>query len=132
MALFEDQEGPIQRLEWGLFTIDGVPHGVADGLTVGAGKDIRIVDGQVTPWAERHGHVLKQRMVTGFDPSQTDVLIIGTGVYGRIQCPDRLIVRLKEAGLREILLEPTPMACATFNRLYRAGSRAVLLAHGTC
>lgn len=132
MPLFSDPAGPIEELSWGLFEINGVLHGSAGDTTHGAGKDIRIVDGAVSPWRERRGHLLKKKMITGIDPTQVDVMVIGTGIYGRIRCPKKLIRALQASGLQDVITQPTTEACATFNRMYRAGRRVALLAHGTC
>jgi hypothetical protein len=131
MTLFADPAGPIQSLEWGLFRIDGVDHGKADGATLGAGKDIRVVDGVVSAWRERKGHLLKRKMITGITPSALEVLVIGTGVYARIKCPKKLRRELEASGLR-VLVQPTTEACAAYNQLYHEGRRVALLAHGTC
>ena len=132
MSLFSDSAGPIEELSWGLFRINGTLHGSSSDQTWGAGKDIRIVDGLVSPWRERRGHLLKKKMITGIDPTRVDILVIGTGIYGRIHCPKKLIRALHASGLQEIISQPTTEACLTFNQLYRAGRRVALLAHGTC
>ncbi|MHB1319534.1 MAG: Mth938-like domain-containing protein [Anaerolineae bacterium] len=130
--LFEDPSGPIQSLEWGLFRIDGIAHGEDAEVTLGAGKDIRIVGHVVTPWAERKGHLLRRQMITGIVPGAADTLVIGTGVYGRIKCPKKLRRELEASGLCEVIVQPTAEACATYNRLVSEGRRVALLAHGTC
>ena len=132
-VLFKDPRGPIQSLSWGLFTIQGEQHGWDDGAgRVGAGKDIRIIDGVVTPWLERKGHRLTRSMVMGVWDPPVEVLIIGTGVYGRITCPRRLIDILKAEGISDVFAEPTPDACRRYNDLVETHVRAALLAHGTC
>ncbi|MFO7696026.1 MAG: Mth938-like domain-containing protein [Anaerolineae bacterium] len=132
MTLFSDPNGPIESLEWGLFHIDGVAHGEADGSEQGAGKDIRIVGRTVSSWPERKGHRLKRKMITGIAPDSVDILVIGTGVYGRIKCPGKLLRELQTSGLHKVVLLPTVEACATYNRLFHEGRRVALLAHGTC
>jgi hypothetical protein len=132
MALFTDPEGPIESLEWGIFRIDGTVHGESEAETLGAGKDIRIVGGTVTPWTERHGHRLAATMVTGIAPADAQVLVIGTGIYGRCKCPKKVLRELESRGLREIVVLPTIEACGAFNRLVREGRSVALLAHGTC
>lgn len=132
MPSFSDPGGPIEELSWGLFKIDGTLHGESGDETRGAGKDIRIVDGSVSSWRERRGHLLKEKMITGIDPARVDILVIGTGIYGRIHCPKKLIRALRASGLQDIITQPTAEACATFNRLYRTDRRVALLAHGTC
>lgn len=132
MPLFEDPAGPIVKLEWGEFHFRDAVHGEVKGVTLGAGKDIRVVEHVVTPWAERKGHLLKRKMISGIDPGSVEVLVIGTGVYGRLRCPKKLRRELETSGLHEVIVLPTPEACATYNRLVRQGRRVALLAHGTC
>lgn len=132
--LMRDPAGPIERLEWAMFIIDGQRHGWDDdaGREVGVGKDIRLHGGAVSAWRERKGHRLSSEMVTGVWDPPVKTLVIGTGVYGRIDVPKRVVKALKERGIGELIVEPTPQACRTYNALAREGRAVALLAHGTC
>ena len=127
--MFEDEKGPIQRFEWGKYTIGGAIHGEG-GL--GAGKDIRLIGTEVTKWAEREGHDLGTEMITGVYGRDIEVLIIGCGVDGLLQCPGFVKDSIKSKGIEDIRVLVTPEACRQYNELYHEGRRVALLAHGTC
>jgi hypothetical protein len=71
-------------------------------------------------------------MITGVYDQDIEVLIIGIGVEGFVECPDDVKKSIKKNGIKELLLEKTPKACKTYNELYHKGKRVALLAHGTC
>ncbi len=126
--MFDDPRGPIEHFSWGRFTICGEHHSTGAGV----GKDIRLVGAGVSPWRERRGHKLKRSMITGVYDQDVDILVVGTGVHGAIRCPDRVKDAIREHGIAELILQPTPQACATYNELFRQGKGVALLAHGTC
>ncbi|MBS3784285.1 MAG: hypothetical protein KGY78_07570 [Anaerolineae bacterium] len=126
--MFDDPRGPIERFSWGTFIIDGEEHSTSSG----AGKDIRLIGQDVTTWTERHGHKLKKSMITGVYDRDIDVLIIGLGVHSAIECPDKVKKAIRERGISELILQPTPQACGTYNELFHRGRKVALLAHGTC
>jgi hypothetical protein len=126
--MFEDPRGPIEHFSWGTFVIGGAEH----STTTGVGKDIRLVGQRVSPWPERKGHRLKKSMITGVYDRDVDILIIGIGVHGAIKCPDKVKKAIREHGISELILQPTPQACATYNELFHQGKKVALLAHGTC
>ena len=127
--MFKESEGPIESYDWGSFVINGEMHS-AEGA--GVGKDICIIDGFVTPWSARKGHLLKPKMVSNIVGSGIKILVIGNGVNGALKVPQKTRKAISEAGISELIIERTPEACATFNRLYRAGASVAFLAHGTC
>lgn len=127
--MFRDESGPIESFEWGRFVINGKVHS-EDGE--GVGKDICIIDGEVTPWDARHGHRLNPNMVDCVLRSGIEILVIGNGVYGRIKVRDKTVRKVKDDGVNQVLVEKTQDACKVFNQLFREGKRVALLAHGTC
>lgn len=127
--MFTDSKGPIERFEWGRFQIDGVVHSM-DGE--GVGKDIFVVGRVVRPWKARKGHRLKPAMVACAFGEEIDVLVIGIGVNGAIDVTQKTRDAIKAAGIETMIIEKTPEACKTYNRLFKEGRRAALLAHGTC
>ena len=129
---FEDAAGPIERCAWGLFVIGGETHSYEDGERVGAGTDIRVIGEEVTRWKKRKGHRLKKSMITGVYDQGIEVLVIGNGVSGAVEVPDKVQRDIEKHGIREVVIERTPQACRIYNKLYRKGKRAALLAHGTC
>ena len=130
--MFDDPEGPIEHFEWGKFIVCGTAHSGSHDEKVGAGKDIRLIGREVTPWRERKGHRLTPAMITGVFDQGIEVLIIGIGVAGAIECPDDVKTSIRTHGIRELILERTPEACKTYNTMIREGKRVALLAHGTC
>jgi hypothetical protein len=126
--MFDDPRGPIQHFSWGTFVIGDEEHSTMAGM----GKDVRLVGEEVSPWRERKGHKLKKSMITGVYDRDVDVLIIGIGVHGAIKCPDKVKKAIREHGISELILQPTPQACATYNELFRQDRKVALLAHGTC
>lgn len=127
--MFEDERGPITRFEWGRFEMGGERH-TEDGE--GVGKDVFVVENRVLPWSARKGHRLKPGMVTCAFREKIDVLVIGIGVNGAIKVTKETRKAIRNAGIAELIVEPTPEACATYNRLMHEGRRVGLLAHGTC
>lgn len=126
--MFEDEAGPIERFEWGVFTIAGQRHGPREGV----GKDVCLIGRTVTEWKERKGHRLTWDMVTGVVKERPEVLVIGNGVYGALECPGELLDAIKHKGVPEVYVLPTPEACRLYNELLRQGRKVALLAHGTC
>lgn len=127
--MLSDQVGPIESFEWGRFVINGEVHS-ADGE--GVGKDICILNGKISAWEARKGHRLEPKMVVCVLGNDIDVLVIGNGVYGRIEVPKKTMNKIKEAGVSKVIIEKTPDACKTYNRLVNQGEYVALLAHGTC
>jgi len=127
--MFIDSAGPIERFEWGKFQIDGRVHSM-DG--VGVGKDIFMLGRDVQPWRARKGHRLEPKMVPSVLASEIEVLVIGNGVNGALKVPKKTRNAILAAGVGELIIEPTPKACAIYNELVRQGKKAALLAHGTC
>jgi hypothetical protein len=127
--MFTDPEGPIERFEWGQFQVNGEIHS-AEGR--GVGKDICIVAGEVLPWSARKGHRLTPKMVRAVLRPEVEVLVIGNGVNGAIRVTEKTRQAVKDAGIRMLIIEKTPKACAVYNQLARKGKAVALLAHGTC
>ncbi len=127
--MFEDSQGPIERFEWGRFTINGIVHGNGDQ---GVGKDIRLIGTTVTEWAERKGHLLKYKMVTGVYDRGVQTLIIGNGVNGALEVPAEVLEKIWRHGIADVRVAATPEACALYNQLFREGRKVGMLAHGTC
>lgn len=130
--MFNDSRGPIKHFDWGEYLIDGEEHSKSKGKIVGAGKDIRVIGKDVSAWEEREGHKTKLSMITGVYDQDIEVLIIGTGIRGRIECSQKVQNSIKKRGIERVIIETTPKACETYNRLFHEGKRVALLAHGTC
>ena len=94
-------------------------------------KDIIITPAGVVPdWWRAKGHSLSLADLTKVIDEQPDVIIIGTGYYGRMQIPDGTRQGLEALGI-ELLVHPTRDACRFYNTL--AGqSKVVAALHLTC
>lgn len=124
---------PIEAVSWGRFKIRGKEHGKSTaGQTLGVGKDICLIGEAVSPWKERKGHLLSERMVECVLNQGIEILVIGNGALGAIEVPEQVKNYLRQNGIKEIIVEKTSRACATYNRLFSEGARVALLAHGTC
>lgn len=130
--MFNDPKGPIEHFSWGKFIIAGKEHSKTDKGKTGKGKDIRLIGKVVSKWKEREGHLLDKKMITGVFENDIDMLIIGCGVEGMVQCPDSVIQYIKDQGIKEVILKKTHEACKVYNQLYHEHKNVALLAHGTC
>ena len=88
--MFDDPQGPIEHFSWGKYIICGDEHSASERGKTGVGKDIRLIDTQVSEWRERKGHRLSPAMITGVYDLGIDVLIIGIGVNGALECPKKV------------------------------------------
>jgi hypothetical protein len=131
-SMFDDPKGPITHFSWGKFVIGDEEHSESGSGQIGAGKDIRLIGKEATEWKERKGHRLKKSMITGVYDRGIEILIIGTGVFGTVECPKKVKKALRAHGISELILQKTPDACAAYNELFHQGKRVALLAHGTC
>lgn len=130
--MFEDEEGPIEHFSWGTFIVQGTQHSKTIGGKKGVGKDIRLIGSEVSKWKERKGHELNFEMITGIFDQGIEILIIGTGMHGMVTCPDKVVKKIKNKGIQEVICIETPDACKLYNQFYHQGKKVALLAHGTC
>jgi hypothetical protein len=130
--MFTDPQGPIEQFSWGKFIICGREHSSSEEGKAGAGKDIRLIDREVTAWRERKGHKLTEAMITGVYDQGIEILILGIGVNGALECPKKVIKSIRENGIGQVILRRTPEACALYNALFKEGKKVALLVHGTC
>ena len=130
--MFNDPEGPIEHFSWGKYIVCGIEHSGSEQGQIGVGKDIRLINQDVTEWHERKGHQLTYSMITGVDNQGIEILIIGIGVNGALICSDDVKQRIQANGINQVILARTPDACASYNSLFHEGKHVALLAHGTC
>jgi hypothetical protein len=130
--MLNDPKGPIEHFSWGKFTINGEEHQKNEEGKKGKGKDICLIGDQVKKWKERKGHTLEPHMVSRVFDKNIETLIIGIGVYGKVECPEDVKKQVRKNNIRELVLLKTPEACQKYNELYHQGKKVALLAHGTC
>lgn len=88
-------------------------------------------DGRVSEnWWRRHGHRLRLEDIDNLILAKPDVIVIGTGVYGRMLPDPSLEKELSDQGI-ELVLAPTDEAVSRFNRL-RPSRRTGAGFHLTC
>jgi hypothetical protein len=74
-------------------------------------------DGRVADhWLRKHGHRLSLADMETLLAAKPDVIVIGTGVYGRMLPETGLEKALQERGI-ELVLDATGEAISHFNRL---------------
>ncbi len=74
-------------------------------------------DGRVTDnWWRRQGHRLALEDLEALLAAEPDVIVIGAGVYGRVQPEPGLEKALQQRGV-ELVMDPTGEAIAHFNEL---------------
>ena len=112
----------IDNYSFGRIRIDGVDYG----------KDL-IVYGEtvLAPWWRESGHVFEIDDLKDVMSIKPDVVVLGTGFFGRVRVPRTTISALEEAGW-EVLALRTGQAVAEFNRYADAGRDVVAALHLTC
>ncbi len=81
-------------------------------------------------WWRENGHFLKITDLKSVIDYKPEVLIIGTGMYGLMRVDDFVIKKLKEQGIKKILVEKTNHACEKYNKEVSRKKAAAL--HITC
>jgi hypothetical protein len=130
--LYSDMYGPIEEFDWNSYKVKGRVHSGKGKSKKGEGKDIILLGEEIIEWKERHGHVLRKDMFISILDKDIEVLIIGKGVHGNIECPLDVKDFLLGHGIKEIVLENTPYACRLYNRYYKKGKKVAMVAHATC
>ena len=112
-------------------SIDNYQFGrvVVDGRTYT--KDLIILPGRVLgSWWRKQGHSLSPEDLEAVLAAKTEVLVVGTGAFGRLKVPAGTRQALEAAGI-EVLAERTDKACQTYNAITSQKAVAAAL-HLTC
>lgn len=111
----------IETYQFGQITIDGRTYR----------QDVLILPDRVNDqWWRQQSHLLQLQDVEEVLAATPQVLVVGTGMYGRMQVDQELADYLAQKNIDLVIL-PTREACDRFNQL--AGSRKVAAAfHLTC
>jgi len=108
---------------FGRITIDGVDY---------TSDVIILPDGVRSPWwRAAGGHVYAPGDMGPVFEVGSPWVVLGTGCYDRVQVTDATLEALATAG-SEVVIEPTPRAVETFNRLVDEGREVVAALHLTC
>ena len=82
-------------------------------------------------WWRRQGHRLAQEDLETVIANAPQLLVIGTGYYGRMKVPEETLATLQAEGI-EARVSKTSEAVAEFNRLQRDCARIAAALHLTC
>jgi len=85
----------------------------------------------IDSWWRKQGHNLQIEDLDDIVSAKPDMLIIGTGYYGRMQVPDETKQYLEERGIK-VLQAKTRDAVTEFNQLQKEYARIVAALHLTC
>lgn len=98
----------IEKSEFGSIQVDGETYTT----------DIIIYpDGRVSDnWWRNHGHRLSLADIEDLMAAEPELIVIGTGVYGRMQPEDGLEKALRARGI-ELVMDATGKAVTRFNQL---------------
>ncbi|HKJ22251.1 MAG TPA: MTH938/NDUFAF3 family protein [Gammaproteobacteria bacterium] len=92
---------------------------------------IILPDGVRDHWWREEGHSLHINDLSEVVDARPDVLVIGTGFYGRMDVPAATLAYLEDHGMQVHAMKSKD-AVAEFNRLQREAARVVAALHLTC
>jgi len=81
-------------------------------------------------WWRKKGHNLQISDLDSVINFKPEVLFIGTGMVGLMRVDDFVIKKLKEKGIKKILVEKTNHACEVYNK--EDSRKKVAALHITC
>lgn len=117
----------IESYDFGVLRIDGKEYHSDVMIYPESSRGGGRVDGG---WWRKEGHRLDRTDLDDVVNVKPEVLVVGTGYYGRMEVPTETREFLKDAGI-ELCAEPTRQACEKYNQL--KGVRKVAAAlHLTC
>ena len=112
----------IDRYKFGEIVIDGQAYD----------RDLLILADRVAGgWWRDKGHELALADLDEVLADPPEVLVVGTGRYGRLSVLPETQQALAAQGV-EIVAQPTKAACQTYNEMAGAGQRVVAALHLTC
>ncbi len=111
----------IDSYEFGSIIIDGRSY---------TSDVIVLPDRVVDDWWRNEGHELCKADVWEVVQAKPQVLVVGTGYFGRMEVLPETKDYLAKQGI-ELRVEKTAEACQVYNRLYRSRKTAAAL-HLTC
>jgi hypothetical protein len=94
-------------------------------------KDLIILpDRVISGWRRKQGHRLRPEDLTAILEAEPEVLVVGSGCFGRMSVPRSTRTWLRAAGI-ELVVERTGPACQTYNAL-RQTARVAAAFHLAC
>lgn len=111
----------IESYSFGKVVVDGTEYN----------KDLIILPERIiTNWRRLKGHELHIYDISEIVAVQPDVLIVGTGDFGRMKVLEDTREHIKSEGI-ELIVYKTKKACETYNRV-KDNKRTALALHLTC
>ena len=113
--------------------IDGYTFGRIDIDGVCYSKDVMLVRGEVRCpwWRSAGGHHYEPEDLGEVLAAAPEVVVLGTGFFGRVKVSREALEALAEAG-SEVVVETTARAVRDFNRLVAEGRDVAAALHLTC
>ena len=112
----------VEAYSFGHIQIDGAKY---------ASDVIIYPQGVQAKWWRKEGHKLHPEDLSEVLAAPPEVLVIGTGYFGRMKVPQKTLDALHAKGI-ETHVAPTRAAIEEFNRLQREAARIVAALHLTC
>ena len=95
-------------------------------------RDLIIFPDEIkTKWWRRDGHSLHLDDLTVLDEKKIDVLVVGTGAYGRMSVPSSVIQKLNEKDIL-VVVKKTSEAVEEYNKLVKEDKVVAAALHLTC
>lgn len=112
----------IDSYSFGTITIKGVTYE----------EDVIILPDKVIPgWRRENGHYLSTADLEDIIERKPDILVVGTGAYGKMDVPDTIRRELGQIGI-EVFSAFTGEACKNLNKYFEEGRNAAGVLHLTC
>lgn len=112
----------VTAYDFGKIQIDGTAY-TSDVLI--AGENVN------DSWWRKEGHRLQITDLDEILQAKPEILVVGTGYYGRMSIPEETRAFLSSKGIR-LLESPTGVAVKEFNKLQQQQARAAAAFHLTC
>jgi len=122
----------IEEYHFGSITIDGrtYTNDVEVRWTPKESKAPLEASLEVLEWWRKEGHSLHPEDLEEVTEASPEVLVVGTGAYGRMSVPRKVREHMDSNGI-ELVAEKTESACETYNELADE-KEAVAALHLTC
>jgi hypothetical protein len=112
----------IEDYDFGRIVVDGQAYD----------RDVILIPPRpVIGWWRQTGHEVCVDDLAAILEAKPEVVVIGTGAYGRVTVLAEAEQALRKAGAN-VIAEPTDEACKTYNRLLAEGKRVTAGLHLTC
>jgi hypothetical protein len=116
----------------GKMTVNGYQFGRIVIENIAYSSDVIILTGAVEDsWWRKQGHSLHREDLGEVVQARPEVLVVGTGYYGRMSIPQETKVFLESEGI-QLIEARTAEAVQKFNELSDGSTKVVAALHLTC